>query len=132
MDLLPFFGKKMRTNLQIVNLEDDSVHLSEIKDTEITELFDLQDTLVLAVLESFKLEEDEIRVSNDDIKTIEELRLLQFAAKEREKWSRASYPAYEEAINKLYSIKKRSIDLQVKLLVLLQIDVVGKLFILDL
>ncbi len=98
------FGKKMRTNLQIVNLEDDSVHLSEIKDTEITELFELQDTLVLAVLESFKLEEDKIRVSNDDIKTIEELRLLQFAAKEREKWSRASYPAYEEAINKLYSI----------------------------
>ena len=98
------FGEKMRTNLQIVNLEDDSVHLSEIKDTEITELFELQDTLVLAVLESFKLEEDKIRVSNDDIKTIEELRLLQFAAKEREKWSRASYPAYEEAINKLYSI----------------------------
>ena len=95
------FGEKMRTNLQIVNLEDDSVHLSEIKDTEITELFELQDTLVLAVLESFKLEEDKIRVSNDDIKTIEELRLLQFAAKEREKWSRASYPAYEEAINKL-------------------------------
>ena len=51
------FGEKMRTNLQIVNLEDDSVLLSEIKDTEITELFELQDTLVLGVLESFKLEE---------------------------------------------------------------------------
>ena len=98
------FGEKMRTNLQIVNLEDDSVLLSEIKDTEITELFELQDTLVLGVLESFKLEEDKIRVSNDDIKTIEELRLLQFAAKEREKWSRASYPSYEDAINKLYAI----------------------------
>ncbi len=98
------FGEKMRTNLQIVNLEDDSVLLSEIKDTEITELFELQDTLVLGVLESFKLEEDKIRVSNDDIKTIEELRLLQFAAKERERWSRASYPSYEDAINKLYAI----------------------------
>ena len=98
------FGQKMRTNLQIVNLKEDTIHLSEIKDTEITDLFELQDTLVLAVLESFKLEEGKIRVSNDDIKTIEELRLLQFAAKEREKWSRASYPAYEEAINKLYSI----------------------------
>ena len=29
-------------------------------------------------------------------------------------------------------VKKKSIDLQVKLLVLLQIDIVGKLFILDL
>ena len=43
------FGEKMRTNLQIVNLEDDSVHLSEIKDTEITELFELQDLSIIHI-----------------------------------------------------------------------------------
>ena len=38
---------------------------------------------MLSVLSKFNLEEDKIRVSNDDIETLEELRLLQFAAKER-------------------------------------------------
>ena len=36
---------------------------------------------MLSVLSKFNLEEDKIRVSNDDIETIEELRLLQFAAR---------------------------------------------------
>jgi len=58
-------------------------------------------------ISSFSLEEDKIRVSNDGVETIEELRLLHFAATEREKWSRESYPGYEKAVEKLYAINPK-------------------------
>ena len=61
-------------------------------------------SLVISVLNSLKLDEDKVRVSNEGVETLEELRLLHFAAKEREKWSRDSYPQYEKAVEKLYSL----------------------------
>ena len=75
-----------------------------MKNTKTDDLFKVQDKFVLSVLSKFNLEEDKIRVSNDDIDTIEELRLLQFAAKEREKWSRNGYFDYEKTLDELYSI----------------------------
>ncbi len=98
------FDKAMRTNIEIRDIKDGQVFFSELKNTKTDDLFKIQDQLVLSVLSKFNLEEDKIRVSNDDIETIEELRLLQFAAKEREKWSRDGYFDYEKSLDKLYSI----------------------------
>ena len=98
------FDKDMRTNIEIRDIKDDQVFFSELKNNKTDDLFKIQDQLVLSVLSKFNLEEDKIRVSNDDIETIEELRLLQFAAKEREKWSREGYFDYEKTLDKLYSI----------------------------
>ena len=78
------FGKDMRTNIEIRDIKNDQILFSQLKNSN--------------------LEEDKIRVSNDDIETIEELRLLQFAAKEREKWSREGYSDYEKALDELYKI----------------------------
>ena len=98
------FGQAMRTNIEIRDIKDDQVIFSELKNTKTDDLFKVQDKFVLSVLSKFNLEEDKIRVSNDDIVTIEELRLLQFAAKEREKWSRNGYFDYEKTLDELYSI----------------------------
>ncbi len=98
------FGKDMRTNIEISDIKNNQILLSQLKNSKIDDLFKVQDELVLSVLSKFNLEEDKIRVSNDDIETIEELRLLQFAAKEREKWSREGYSDYEKALDKLYKI----------------------------
>ena len=98
------FGKDMRTNIEIRDIKNNQILLSQIKNSKTNNLFKVQDELVLSVLSKFNLREDKIRVSNDDIKTIEELRLLQFAAKEREKWSRVGYSDYEKALDKLYKI----------------------------
>ena len=95
------FDKDMRTNIEIRDIKDDQVFFSELKNNKTDDLFKIQDQLVLSVLSKFNLEEDKIRVSNDDIETIEELRLLQFAAKEREKWSREGYFDYEKTLDKL-------------------------------
>ena len=98
------FGKDMRTNIEIRDIKNDQILLSQLKNSKTDNLFKVQDELVLSVLSKFNLKEDKIRVSNDDIETIEELRLLQFAAKEREKWSREGYSDYEKALDKLYKI----------------------------
>ena len=98
------FGKDMRTNIEIRDIKNNQILLSQLKNSKTDDLFKVQDELVLSVLSKFNLEEDKIRVSNDDIETIEELRLLQFAAKEREKWSREGYSDYEKALDKLYKI----------------------------
>ena len=60
-------------NIEIRDIRDNQAHFSELKNSKTDDLFNLQDELVLSVLTSFNLEEDKIRVSNDDIKTIEEL-----------------------------------------------------------
>ena len=101
------FGKAMRSNIEIRDIKDDQVFFSELKNSNTDDLFKVQDKLVLSVLSKFNLEEDKIRVSNDDIVTIEELRLLQFASKEREKWSRDGYFDYEKSLDKLYSINPK-------------------------
>ena len=98
------FGKNMRTNIEIRDIKNNQILLSQLKNSKTDDLFKVQDELVLSVLSKFNLEEDKIRVSNDDIETIEELRLLQFAAKEREKWSKEGYFDYEKALDKLYKI----------------------------
>ena len=98
------FGKDMRTNIEIRDIKNNQILLSQLKNSKTDNLFKVQDELVLSVLSKFNLKEDKIRVSNDDIETIEELRLLQFAAKEREKWSREGYSDYEKALDKLYKI----------------------------
>ena len=98
------FGKDMRTNIEIRDIKNNQILLSQLKNSKTDNLFKVQDELVLSVLSKFNLREDKIRVSNDDIETIEELRLLQFAAKEREKWSRKGYSDYEKALDKLYKI----------------------------
>ncbi len=98
------FGKDMRTNIEISDIKNNKILLSQLKNSKTDNLFKVQDELVLSVLSKFNLREDKIRVSNDDIETIEELRLLQFAAKEREKWSRVGYSDYEKALDKLYKI----------------------------
>ena len=98
------FGKDMRTNIEIRDIKNDQILFSQLKNSKTDDLFNVQDELVLSVLSKFNLEEDKIRVSNDDIETIEELRLLQFAAKEREKWSREGYSDYEKALDELYKI----------------------------
>ena len=98
------FGKDMRTNIEILDIKNNQILLSQLKNSKTDNLFKVQDELVLSVLSKFNLREDKIRVSNDDIETIEELRLLQFAAKEREKWSREGYSDYEKALDKLYKI----------------------------
>ena len=98
------FGKDMRTNIEIRDIKNNQILLSQLKNSKTDNLFKVQDELVLSVLSKFNLREDKIRVSNDDIETIEELRLLQFAAKEREKWSREGYSDYEKALDKLYKI----------------------------
>ena len=98
------FGKDMRTNIEIRDIQKDQILFSQLKNSKTDDLFNVQDELVLSVLSKFNLEEDKIRVSNDDIETIEELRLLQFAAKEREKWSREGYSDYEKALDELYKI----------------------------
>ena len=98
------FGDDMRTSVEIRNLEDGSIVFSDLKNTQTKDFFKVQDELVISVLNSFKLEEDKVRVSNEGVETIEELRLLHFAAKEREKWSKVSYSPYEDAIDKLYSL----------------------------
>ena len=98
------FGNDMRTSVGIRNLEDGSVIFSDLKNAKTKDFFKIQDELVISVLNSFELEEDKVRVSNEGVETIEELRLLHFAAKEREKWSRDSYPPYQEAVEKLYEI----------------------------
>jgi class 3 adenylate cyclase/TolB-like protein len=98
------YGTDMRTSLEIRNIEDGTTLFSDLKNAQTQDLFKIQDDLVVSVLESLELEEDKIRVSNEGVQTIEELRLLHFAAKEREKWSRDSYARYEEAVEKLYSI----------------------------
>ncbi len=98
------FGKAMRSNIEIRDIKDDRIFFSELKNSNTDDLFKVQDKLVLSVLSKFNLEEDKIRVSNDDIVTIEELRLLQFASKEREKWSRDGYFDYEKSLDKLYSM----------------------------
>ena len=94
----------MRTNIEIRDIKNDQILFSQLKNSKTDDLFNVQDELVLSVLSKFNLEEDKIRVSNDDIETIEELRLLQFAAKEREKWSREGYSDYEKALDELYKI----------------------------
>ena len=99
-----FFGKDMRTNIEIHDVKNDQVFFSKLKNSKTDDLFKVQDELVLSVLSKFNLEEDKIRVSNDDIETIEELRLLQFAAKERENWSREGYSDYKKALDELYKI----------------------------
>ena len=98
------YGTDMRTSLEIRNIEDGTTLFSDLKNAQTQDLFKIQDDLVVSVLESLELEEDKIRVSNEGVQTIEELRLLHFAAKEREKWSRDSYARYQEAVEKLYSI----------------------------
>ena len=98
------FGKNMRTNIEIRDIKNNKILLSQLKNSKTDDLFKIQDELVLSVLSKFNLEEDKIRVSNDDIETIEELRLLKFAAKEREKWSREGYSDYEKALDKLYKL----------------------------
>ena len=101
------FDKAMRSNIEIRDIKNDQVFFSELKNSKIDDLFKVQDKIVLSVLSKFNLEEDKIRVSNDDIETIEELRLLQFASKEREKWSRDGYFDYEKSLDKLYSINPK-------------------------
>ena len=101
------FDKVMRSNIEIRDIKDDQIFFSELKNSKIDDLFKVQDKIVLSVLSKFNLEEDKIRVSNDDIETIEELRLLQFASKEREKWSRDGYFDYEKSLDKLYSINPK-------------------------
>ncbi len=98
------FSKAMRSNIEVRDIKNDRVFFSELKNSNTDDLFKVQDKLVLSVLSKFNLEEDKIRVSNDDIVTIEELRLLQFASKEREKWSRDGYFDYEKSLDKLYSM----------------------------
>ncbi len=101
------FDKAMRSNIEIRDIKDDQIFFSELKNSKTDDLFKVQDKTVLSVLSKFNLDEDKIRVSNDDIETIEELRLLQFASKEREKWSRDGYFDYEKSLDKLYSINPK-------------------------
>ena len=77
----------MRTSVELRNLTTNEIQFSDLINGQTQDLFDLQDKLVVSVLSSFDLEEDKVRVSNEGIETIEELRLLHFAAKEREKWT---------------------------------------------
>lgn len=98
------YGTDMRTSFELRSIKDDKVLYSDLKNTQTKDLFQLQDDLVISVLEQLKLDEDKVRVSNEGVETLDELRLLHFAAKEREKWSRDSYPQYEQAVEKLYSL----------------------------
>ena len=77
---------------------------SDIKKTPTNELFQLQDDLLISILKQLKLDEDKVRVTNEGSKTLDELRLLHFAAKECEKWSRDPHPQYEQAVEKLHSL----------------------------
>jgi class 3 adenylate cyclase/TolB-like protein len=97
-------GDDMRTSIEIRNLTTNEIQFSDLINGKTQDLFDLQDKLVVSVLSSFDLEEDKVRVSNEGIETIEELRLLHFAAKEREKWTVGSYPAYADAVDKLFAL----------------------------
>ena len=103
-DKLNLSVTKDKFNNRIRDIKNDQVIFSELKNNKTDDLFKVQDKFVLSVVSKFNLEEDKIRVSNDDIVTIEELRLLQFAAKEREKWSRNGYFDYEKTLDELYSI----------------------------
>ena len=72
------------------SIKDDKVLFSDLKNTQTNDLFQLQDDLVISVLGNLKPDEDKVRVSNEGVETLDELRLLHVAAKEREKWSRGS------------------------------------------
>ena len=74
--------------IQIVNLEDDSGDLSEIK-YEITEFLEITLVKCFWKVSNLKIK---LEFQNNDIKTSKEFRLLQFAAKE-EKSGQDSYPA---------------------------------------
>ena len=96
--------ENMRTNISLKDIKEDSVEVSSLRNTKTNDLFSVQDEFAIQTLQYFGIAAKERRSSYSDVTNLEELRLLHLASLEREKWSKNSFPVYENAVEQLYKL----------------------------